>query len=109
MSENLNFSNSDVNWDASLLGIYPIISDSLNRFINNYPSNGDKLMLEYLKEDSTYVLAHVVLCSVYKKKKYNEGKWNGLSVTLKADGTVEYEFSERAMIENLWIEFFKNK
>ncbi|WP_428265407.1 hypothetical protein [Haliangium sp.] len=96
-------SNRDVTWDGNLLGLTPSLSKPAQAFVNQYPESGDAQMLECLADEDRYVLGHVILSMRHNQSMHNDGsQWNGLQVTLKADGSSEYAPGQRAVLERRW-------
>ncbi len=104
MNEGYDFSNHDVKWEGSFVGLFPVLSEKAIDFRNNYPEDGDSQMLSYLNDEKKFVFAHVILCLKYDRNIIADKKWNGLSVELKSNGKIEYNFEEREEIEKKWAE-----
>jgi hypothetical protein len=94
-------SNADVRWEGTALGLAPELTGEAARVVQL----GDQALpglLEALSDPDRFVVAHVALTELLGVEYESFPTWNGLEVSLEADGTVRIDPAQRPALAQRW-------
>lgn len=93
-------SPADVAWDASAIGLSPVLSDRA-RAVLDAGDAAVPALLDALGDSSRFAVAHVLL-TLLSGVRHGTVPWNGLQVDLEPDGTARVDPAQRADLERRW-------
>ena len=100
--------NHHIKWDGNYFGLTPfIISPKMNELVDNKEMTPH--LIEALKDHEKFIAAHVLLTFLYKLRYKTFPEWNGLSVNVKQDGTIEIDHKQRKELYRRWKVFIEPK
>lgn len=96
--------NSDVEWDGNYFGLKPTISGSSAKYLADNAKIARKYLLNALDDPEQFAVAHVLLTELQEGASYSVSAthWNGLRVTLHADGRVQLFPEDRSALKEFW-------
>jgi len=99
-------SNNGIQWDGTDAGVWPWVVGESERWLLEAKCDPTTLLFQALEDPDRWVAAHVLLTrrSFGKPFVANSGSYNGLRVTLLADGSVQIDPEQRARIRKQWLD-----
>ena len=88
-----SLSNSDVKVDGSYIGLMVSLDTSAANALRKQGRSANPLLLAALREPDKFAAAHVLLTNINagrSPRTISAGDWNGMRVTLFADGRVSF-------------------
>ena len=98
--------NNSVRWDGTRFGILPILSDDAEKIMNTGKAAVPAL-LHALDNPHLFVTAHVLLTKISALQYETFPSWNGLSVDIEADGSVNIPSDQRFVLESRWRKWYQ--
>jgi len=100
--------NDAVRWQGTRFGLIAELSDEARGLLTRGESIL-QLLLEGLSDPRRFVTAHVVLTRITGVPYETFPAWNGLEVTVEANGDVTIDSSQREQLELQWRRYFQDR
>lgn len=97
-----NISNDDIRWDANFAGLAPTVTGDAATHLPEIGENAVAELLIALSDPEKFVSAHVLLTQMTGMEHEVFPTWNGLTVDIQADGTVDIPSGQRSVLANRW-------
>ncbi|MHC4202085.1 MAG: hypothetical protein ACYSU0_19005 [Planctomycetota bacterium] len=95
--------NSDIEWDGNLIGLWPSVNGEVARQLLDLGPEATKALVGALADPERFAAAHVLLTKIGRKEHgISASEWNGLRVTLHADGTEDLHPDQIESIRSMW-------
>lgn len=95
--------NSDIEWDGNTVGLWPSVHGDVARQLLDLGSGATQALVGALADPKRFAAAHVLLTRIAKKgHRISASEWNGLRVTLHADGTKDLHPGQIEDIRRMW-------
>jgi hypothetical protein len=100
-----SISNADVQVDGGTLGLMVQLDTPAANALRKQGPGANSALFAELRDKDRFAAAHVLLTDINDKHKYiSAGEWNGLRVTLHADGRVDFHPEQIPQLEAKWTE-----
>jgi hypothetical protein len=100
--------NDSIQWDATRFGLLPILSVETEQVIQRGEAPVP-VLLEALLDPQHFVAAHVLLTRITGVRFETFPTWNGLTVEIRADGSVNIESEQRHQLSRRWHVYFQTE
>jgi hypothetical protein len=98
-----NLSNSDIRWDGTFSGLFPVVEGEVAKQLFSFGSYPTPALIAALDDPEKFVAAHVLLTLIhYKQFSTSASQWNGLTVELHANGDVVIDPGQIPTIKAMW-------
>ncbi len=95
--------NTDIVWDGSYLGLVPRISGPPARYLAGHAESARPYLLAALEDSDKFAAAHVLLSIASgQPAKASSTEWNGLVVSLRPDGSAQFQPEQRPQLVAMW-------
>ena len=96
--------NSDVVWKGSFKSLVGTPNSKV-KVAENYGKRTNKYLLSALKYRDTFVTAHYLLTKInLKEYETRFSDWNGMKITISAEGVVNFHPEQRDKLIKFWNE-----
>jgi hypothetical protein len=100
--------NDAVKWQGNRFGLSPELADEAARLLTRGESILPSL-LESLSDPRRFVTAHVLLTRITELPYETFPTWNGLQVTIEANGDVTIDSTQRERLLAQWRRHFQDR
>lgn len=98
-----SISNRDVQVDGNFIGLMVRLDTSAANQLRNQGKSANPALLAALHDPDKFAAAHVLLTDTNDRtSSYSAGEWNGMRVTLRADGRVDFHAEQAPQLEAAW-------
>jgi hypothetical protein len=96
--------NQDIHWDGMIGGLLAEVEgDAAKSIMARDDPAAIPLLMRALTDEDKFVAAHVLLSTLTRiRGKVNASTWDGLHVTLNANGTTEFRTSDMPELLQQW-------
>ena len=95
--------NADIEWDGNIFGLWPSVNGDVARRLLDLGPEATQALVEALADPERFAAAHVLLARIRRKEhSISATHWNGLRVTLHADGTEDLHPEQIEDMRRIW-------
>jgi len=99
-------SNADVVWDGTNLGLAPTVTSPTGERLVRLGLAAGRHLVAAMSDPDRFVVAHVILTRGSGVAFGAYPEWNGLAVSLTADGGVDIDPAQRSVLARRWQRWF---
>jgi hypothetical protein len=100
-----SISNDDVEVDGNFVGLMVQIDTPAANALRKQGPTANSALVAALRDKDRFAAAHVLLTNINDKSMYiSAGEWNGMRVTLHADGRGDFHPEQMPALEAKWTE-----
>lgn len=102
-----NISNDDIRWEGTFVGLAPTVLNEKAKGLLETGEKGISALLKALSDPEKFIAAHVLLTQMTGVEYETTPTWNGLSVDMEADDSVNISSDQRFVLENRWRKWYQ--
>ena len=106
-----SLSNRDVQVDGNFIGLMVRLDTSAANQLRKQGKSANLTLLAALRDPDKFAAAHILLSEINDGPHffYSAGEWNGMRVTLHADGRIDFHPEQAPQLEADWNARLKSK